>query len=54
MAIERGDGWVQDFGDAPSTGEPYERWVPEIATVAAGLLTAEALPTLAPSSAMQR
>lgn len=54
MAIERGDGWVQDFGDAPSTGEPYERWVLEVATDAAGLLTAEALPTLTPSSTMKR
>jgi hypothetical protein len=26
IAIERGDAWVQDFGDAPTTGDLYERW----------------------------
>jgi hypothetical protein len=37
IAIERGDAWVQDFGDAPTTGENYERWVLEVATGAAYL-----------------
>ncbi|NNN09475.1 MAG: relaxase domain-containing protein [Acidimicrobiaceae bacterium] len=36
-AIQRGDAWVQDFGDAPPTGELYEKWVLEIATGAAYL-----------------
>jgi hypothetical protein len=35
FAIERGDAWVQDFGDAPPTGDLYERWVLEVATGAA-------------------
>jgi hypothetical protein len=37
IAIERSDAWVQDFGDAPSTGELYERWVLEVAAGAAYL-----------------
>jgi len=32
IAIERGETWVQDFGDTPPTGELYERWVLEVAT----------------------
>jgi hypothetical protein len=35
IAIERGDDWVSKFGDAPKTGEPYERWVLEVAAGAA-------------------
>ena len=35
IAIERGDAWVQDFGDAPPTSELYERWVLEVAAGAA-------------------
>jgi conjugative relaxase-like TrwC/TraI family protein len=35
IAIERGETWVQDFGDAPPTGELYEQWVLEVATGAA-------------------
>jgi conjugative relaxase-like TrwC/TraI family protein len=34
-AIERGDAWVCDFGDAPTTREFYERWVLEVAAGAA-------------------
>jgi len=37
IAIERGDAWVQDFGDAPPTGELYERWALEVAAGAAYL-----------------
>jgi hypothetical protein len=35
IAIERGETWVQAFGDTPPTGELYERWVLEVATGAA-------------------
>ena len=35
FAIERGDAWVQDFGDPPATGEGYEQWVLEVASGAA-------------------
>jgi len=35
IAIEHGDTWVQDFGDAPPTGELYEQWVLEVANGAA-------------------
>jgi len=35
IAIERGDPWVRDFGDAPTTRELYERWVLEVAAGAA-------------------
>jgi len=35
IAIERGETWVQDFGDAPAASGPYERWVLEVATGAA-------------------
>src|SRR5665213_1242661 len=35
IAIERGDAWVQDFGDAPLTGVLYAQWVLEVATGAA-------------------
>jgi conjugative relaxase-like TrwC/TraI family protein len=35
IAIQHGDAWVQDFGDVPSTGEFYEKWVFEVATGAA-------------------
>ena len=35
IAIERGDAWVQDFGDAPSTSELYERWVQGVSAGAA-------------------
>ena len=34
-AIERGDSWVQDFGDAPEMGPLYEQWVSEVVTGAA-------------------
>jgi hypothetical protein len=37
IAIESGDAWVQDFGDAPSASEHYERWVLEVAAGAAYL-----------------
>jgi conjugative relaxase-like TrwC/TraI family protein len=36
-AIEHGDAWVQNFGDAPPTGELYEQWVLEVSTGAAYL-----------------
>ena len=36
IAIDHGDAWVQDFGDAP-TGESYEEWVREVASGAAFL-----------------
>jgi len=35
IAIERGDSWVQDFGDAPETGRLYEQWTLEVAAGAA-------------------
>jgi len=35
IAIDRGDTWVQDFGDAPAMGELYERWVLEVSAGAA-------------------
>jgi conjugative relaxase-like TrwC/TraI family protein len=35
IAIERGDTWVQEFGDAPAASRPYEQWVLEVATGAA-------------------
>ncbi|MBW4078436.1 MAG: hypothetical protein HIU84_08030 [Acidobacteria bacterium] len=31
IAIERGDSWVQDFGDAPEAGQLYEKWTLEVA-----------------------
>jgi hypothetical protein len=37
IAIEGGDAWLQDFGDAPPTGKLYERWELEVATGAAFL-----------------
>jgi hypothetical protein len=37
IAIERGDAWVQDFGQAPPTNELYKQWVLEIAAGAAYL-----------------
>jgi hypothetical protein len=37
IAIERGDAWVSDFGDAPDTDELNERWTLEIAAGAAYL-----------------
>jgi conjugative relaxase-like TrwC/TraI family protein len=37
IAIERGDAWVQDFGQTPDTGELYERWVLEVVAGAAYL-----------------
>ncbi|HUZ39962.1 MAG TPA: MobF family relaxase [Acidimicrobiales bacterium] len=37
IAIERGDTWVSDFGDAPDTDELNERWVLEVAAGAAYL-----------------
>ncbi len=35
IAIERGDSWVQDFGDAPGTGQLDEQWTLEVAAGAA-------------------
>ena len=35
IAIERGDAWVHDFGDAPATGQLYEQWTLEVAVGAA-------------------
>jgi len=35
IAIERGEAWVQDFGDAPAASGPYEQWVLEVAAGAA-------------------
>ncbi|MBW4079197.1 MAG: TrwC relaxase [Acidobacteria bacterium] len=35
IAIERGDVWVQDFGDIPETGQLYEQWTLEVAAGAA-------------------
>jgi hypothetical protein len=35
IAIEHGEAWVQDFGDAPETGQLYEQWALEIAAGAA-------------------
>jgi hypothetical protein len=37
IAIERRDTWVRDFGNAPPTGELYERWVQDVAAGAAYL-----------------
>jgi hypothetical protein len=37
IAIERGAVWVQEFGDAPPTGDLYEQWMLEVATGAAYL-----------------
>jgi hypothetical protein len=37
IAIERGDAWVSDFGDAPVTSELYERWAVEVVAGAAYL-----------------
>jgi len=37
IAIERGDSWVHDFGDAPETGQLYEQWTLEVAAGAAYL-----------------
>jgi hypothetical protein len=37
IAIESGDAWVHDFGDAPLPSELYERWVLEVAVGAAYL-----------------
>jgi len=37
IAIERGDAWVSDFGDAPNTDELNERWELEVAAGAAYL-----------------
>jgi conjugative relaxase-like TrwC/TraI family protein len=37
IAIESGDAWVQEFGDAPEASELYERWVLEVSTGAAYL-----------------
>jgi conjugative relaxase-like TrwC/TraI family protein len=30
MAIERGDAWVSDFGDAPDADESYQQWMWEV------------------------
>jgi len=35
IAIEGGDSWVQDFGDAPETDQLYEQWTLEVAAGAA-------------------
>ncbi len=35
IAIERGDAWVQEFGDPPENLELYEQWVLEVAAGAA-------------------
>jgi hypothetical protein len=35
LAIERGDEWVQDFGDTPPAGEFHEQWLLEVASGAA-------------------
>jgi hypothetical protein len=37
VAIERGDAWLQDFGDAPLSAELRERWELEVAVGAAYL-----------------
>jgi hypothetical protein len=37
IAVERGDAWVQDFGDAPPSGELYERWFLDVTSGAAYL-----------------
>jgi conjugative relaxase-like TrwC/TraI family protein len=37
IAIEHGDAWVQEFGDAPEEGQLYEQWVLEVSTGAAYL-----------------
>jgi hypothetical protein len=35
IAIELGESWVRDFGDAPETDERYEQWVLAVAAGAA-------------------
>ncbi|MHB8335583.1 MAG: MobF family relaxase [Acidimicrobiales bacterium] len=35
IAIERGDAWIQDFGDAPASAELNEKWLREVAIGAA-------------------
>jgi conjugative relaxase-like TrwC/TraI family protein len=35
IAIENGDAWVRDFGNAPETDELFEQWVREVAAAAA-------------------
>jgi len=35
VAIERGETWVQDFGDAPTASGPYVQWILEVTTGAA-------------------
>jgi len=35
IAIERGETWVQDFGDTPAVSGPYEQWLLEVAIGAA-------------------
>ncbi|MFI4971050.1 MAG: MobF family relaxase [Hyphomicrobiales bacterium] len=37
IAIERGDAWVQDFGNAPPAGKLYDQWTREVAAGAAYL-----------------
>jgi len=37
IAVERGDAWVQDFGDAPPSGELYEWWFLDVTSGAAYL-----------------
>jgi conjugative relaxase-like TrwC/TraI family protein len=37
IAIEHGDAWVQDFGDAPPADELYEQWILEVTAGAAYL-----------------
>jgi hypothetical protein len=37
IAIEHGDAWVQEFGDAPEAGELLQQWVLEVSTGAAYL-----------------
>jgi conjugative relaxase-like TrwC/TraI family protein len=37
MAIERGDAWVRDFGEAPETDVRYEQWMLEVLAGAAYL-----------------
>ena len=37
VAMERGDAWVQAFGNAPRTAELYEQWLLEVAAGAAYL-----------------
>jgi conjugative relaxase-like TrwC/TraI family protein len=35
IAIQRGETWVQEFGDAPAASGPYDQWVLAVATGAA-------------------